>query len=162
MPWDRLLWPDCAGTLCLLCAGLLLMRTCLMVITVHGQSMSPTLQPGDRVLAVRLLRAQRLRKGQIILFWQTPPTQAGERPLLALHIKRIVALAGEKVSHEGAEHLPAWQIPQQHLFVCGDNRQQSIDSRTWGPLPPGNVRGLIVMNLSRRAAELCPGPRSRR
>lgn len=161
MPWDRLLWLCGAGTLCLLCASLLLVRTCLTVVTVRGESMAPTLLPGDHVLAVRFVRAQRLRKGQVILFWQTPPAQAGERPPLALHIKRIAALggetyvasspeSGEEVFHKEAQH-PCWQVPPQHLFVCGDNYQQSIDSRTWGPLPQSNVRGLIVMNLSRRA-----------
>ncbi len=48
-----------------------------------------------------------------------------------------------------------WQIPPGHIFVCGDNREKSIDSRTWGPLPQHNVRGVVLMKLS-RSAQVAP------
>lgn len=148
------------GVLLLLCGCcLLLMRTCLIVITVQGQSMSPTLEPGDRVLAIRPIFLRRVRKGQIVLFKQADRDEARVDQALSLHIKRVVALAGgdylssaepgiysEYVTRE--DQGDTWHIPQDHIFVCGDNREQSIDSRIWGPLPLRNVRGIVVKKLA--------------
>jgi len=147
------------GVLLLLCCcALLLIRALLIVVIVQGQSMSPTLEEGDRVLVVRPLWQRWIHRGQIVLFRQTDLVEEPDDPL-SLHIKRVVVLAGEQyrsstpplgysehVAQEGQEYL--WRIPQDHLFVCGDNREQSIDSRSWGPLPLRNVRGIVVKRLA--------------
>lgn len=159
MPWYEIIFVP-GGVLLLLCfGGGLLARTCLLVITVQGQSMAPALREGDRILAVRPLRQRWIQKGQIVLFRQSLFDEAGDDSPLSLHIKRVVALAGEIYRSSThplgySEHVTQveqaylWQIPPGHIFVCGDNREQSIDSRSWGPVSLRNVRGIMVKRLS--------------
>jgi nickel-type superoxide dismutase maturation protease len=85
-------------------------------VVVEGTSMLPTLAPGDRLLVVR---ARRLRVGDLVAV--DDPGRPGR-----LLVKRV---AGD---HRG------------HLELRGDNPVASIDSRTFGPVPPSAVRGRVV------------------
>lgn len=40
-------------------------------------------------------------------------------------------------------------IPEDHIFVLGDNRSSSMDSRTIGFIPMGNVKGTMVIDISK-------------
>jgi signal peptidase I len=129
--------------------------------------MSPALKHGDRVLVLRRFRLGWIRKGQIVLFLQDPLAQKHPSSLTTFHIKRVIALAGEtflssatplwenehvlcQQSGDAQEVVYIWQIPHKHIFVCGDHREESLDSRKWGTLPIQNVHGIVLMKLPRK------------
>ena len=133
---------------------------------IPSGSMLPALQLQDRVL-VEKLRARLHRPipiGTVVVFH--PPAAllaAGYDPKAAL-IKRVVAQAGDAVEvrdgvlwRNGSRAAIDWSaeamdyqlepltVPPGHLLVLGDNRNASLDSHLWGPLPQRALIGTAVL-----------------
>lgn len=135
-------------------------RRRFIVATVSGESMTPTLRPGDRVL-VRRASGTRIAAGTVVLLRQPtdacpvlsdlPDRQRG----LADHqwvIKRVAATRGDPVPEPvRAAVADAAVVPQGMLVVLGDNAT-SADSRTWGFCSVGSVLGAVVRQLPREQA----------
>ena len=151
---------------------------------IPSGSMLPTLQLQDRILVEKLRpRLHRpLGPGTIVVFH--PPAalrQAGYDPEAAL-IKRVVAVAGDAVEvrqgqlwRNGTPQEPDWAgepmayglgpltVPPDHVLVLGDNRNASLDSHLWGPLPEQEVIGTAVWRywpLSRFGPIRTPSPQA--
>lgn len=168
------------GILVLGVALVLLIRLAwLETAIVTSGSMEPTLRIGDRILVDHRssLRGTWAR-GDVVLF-DAPAGWSGEGETLA---KRVVALPGETVEvRAGAvllngaplsePYLPQLKAPADaepdllnspprkmgpsEYWVMGDNRWNSDDSRSNGPLPSESIRGhllRILLPLSRRGA----------
>lgn len=132
---------------------------------IPSGSMLPTLQLQDRVLVEKLrTRLHRpLPLGSVVVF-RPPPVlvAAGYDPQAAL-IKRVVAGPGDQVEvrdgqlwRNGEPARPDWAaepmdyslppltVPPDHLLVLGDNRNASLDSHLWGPLPRSELLGTAI------------------
>ncbi len=124
---------------------------------VRGQSMEPTLHDNERVIVEKI--SYRLmggpHRGDVVVL-----RLEGAHDML---IKRVVALPGETVAVQGGQvfvdgmplteswavrqggpDYPPTLVPEGHVFVMGDNRSHSNDSRSFGPVPLKNIIGHAV------------------
>jgi signal peptidase I len=123
---------------------------------IPSGSMIPTLEIGDRVLVNKFIyRFTDPHRGDIIVFQSVDNSDEDL-------IKRVVGLPGDKIAVRGGKlfvngepqrepytnkKLPdrsfyaQTTVPKHHLFVMGDNRANSADSRVFGPLPEKNIEG---------------------
>ena len=99
----------------LTCLLVILSRTAFFLGYIPTASMEPTLKKDSFILATRLYKD--LNNGDIIVF---------ERDGRLL-VKRIKASGGETVIQNGNILV----VPESCYYVCGDNTDQSYDSRFW-------------------------------
>ena len=124
-------------------------------IRVESISMEPNLYAGDFVLVNKAIYFfNKLPKlGDVVVFRY--PLNPDATP----YIKRVIGLPGDEVRIDGGKvyvngvlltepYLDqgttrggTWIVPENQLFVMGDNRANSSDSRTWGFVPMENVIG---------------------
>lgn len=141
---------------------------------IPSGSMEDTLLRGDVIFAgkffygapvpftkIRLPKVRDPRPGDVVIF-----KYPGDRR--TDYIKRCVAIAGQTVEtrdrrlfvdgapvtepyakylHGDAPRAPfgPYVVPPGHIFVCGDNRDGSSDSRAWGPVSLDLVRGRALV-----------------
>jgi signal peptidase I len=150
--------PFVAGILALLTLGaaLAVIRRRLVIVEVDGISMSPTYEPGDRVL-IRRCRLDQVRRGQVVVV-QRPDDRAGwseQAPVdgrldgRGWYIKRAAAVPGDPVPAAvlGAIGVTEATVPGGKLVVLGDN-PRSDDSRRWGYVPAGRLLGVVMRRLA--------------
>jgi len=125
-------------------------------IRVEGSSMEPSLHDGELVVVNRLAyRWGGPQRGDIVVF--RFPLDPDRR-----FIKRVIGLPGElvaigdgQVAVDGVRldepYIAAaprydgeWEVRPGQVFVLGDNRNNSSDSQTWGPVPLSQLIGKAV------------------
>jgi signal peptidase I len=102
----------------------------LGLFLVKGESMLPTLQEGEWVLARRYLPWEKPRKGEIVIFLR----QASSTVL----IKRVLVGPGEMLLEEAPEGEP---IPEKHYLLISDNASLSLSARRIGPVDRRRIWG---------------------
>lgn len=151
---------DNAGFLLFL-AGMFVFRSAVADWNhIPSGSMLPTLQIGDRVLVDKRAYAWRLPFTDVHLVERATP-RVGDVITFASPvdgtrlIKRVVAVGGSQIGARrgllyvdgapvgvaGRIEFGPVSVPPDHVFVMGDNRDESFDSRFWGPVPVGSVYG---------------------
>ncbi|HUR81571.1 MAG TPA: signal peptidase I [Thermoanaerobaculia bacterium] len=128
-------------------------RAAVHIYSIPSRSMAPTLEAGDQIVVTRYLRSEPER-GDVIVFRSL-------RSPDELMVKRVIALPGDLIDSRlgrvriGGHTMPepyvmraaatgaieSQIVPADRYFVLGDNRDDSIDSRSWGYVPRANVIG---------------------
>ncbi len=122
---------------------------------VFGQSMEPNLHPNERLIVDKLsYRMRAPERGDIVVV---------DLPMMEeMLVKRIVALPGEQVEirrgvvyvngapieepfpHDTIEYdMPRLTLGPLSYFVLGDNRGNSNDSRSFGPITRDQIMGRV-------------------
>jgi signal peptidase I len=119
----------------------------------------------DRVLANRFLyHFKEPERGDIVVFQTTDLIRERCREG-GVFVKRIIGLPGETVRVDRAGlvfidgrrldesgyieparrggNVGSWRVGPDELFLLGDNRRASCDSRSWGPLPEESIIGEV-------------------
>jgi len=150
----RLLWETVRTVLPAILIALFINLFLAQATVVRGQSMEPNLYNNQRVVVEKITYRffHGPRRGDVVILQQPERDE--------LLIKRVVGLPGETIeikdgqvlidSHplkepwgvrEGGMDYPPTYVPPLHLFVLGDNRGRSEDSRSFGPVPVDNIVG---------------------
>lgn len=143
-------------------AAVVVVRTQFLdTASVSSDSMAPTVCTGDTVLLARLHGdTTAVDVGDIVTF---PSPQDGTPT-----IKRVVAVGGQRVAIRDAELVVDEQVvdepyvdhasidgvyfgpvtvPVGTVFVMGDHRETSIDSRSYGPIRTADIEGRLLLPI---------------
>jgi signal peptidase I len=130
-----------------------MVRAAVHIYAIPSESMAPTLVAGDQILVTRYFRGAPQR-GDVIVFESllTPDE---------LLVKRVVGVPGDLIdSRLGRMRISGYTLPEPYVlrqgstgevaaqlvpadsyFVLGDNRDDSMDSRSWGVVPRTRIVG---------------------
>lgn len=137
---------------------------------IPSGSMEPTLLVGDHILVNKFIYGVKIpftrstlipvkepaREDVIVFIYPVEPEKD--------FIKRVAGLAGDLIEKSGQRiyingesyddphgvytatrtepvEARSWLVPDDHVFVMGDNRDQSYDSRFWGFVPIDSIKG---------------------
>lgn len=133
------------------------------IYVVPSSSMEPTLNVGDYMLSIPALENKdNPKRGDIIVF--TPPA-SWDQPEGTIFVKRVIAVGGDTVEccttdgkvkvnnqpidesymkNSNGSRTYSYKVPEGTVFVLGDNRENSADSRYHSSepfVPIANIKG---------------------
>jgi signal peptidase I len=110
-------------------------------VYIPSESMVPTLNVGDKLMVTRVYDTNKIKRGDIIVFYS--------EELDEILIKRVIGLPGDHIEiHGGIVNINGtdikedyvknnenydgvFDVPQNKFFFLGDNRIRSNDARRW-------------------------------
>jgi signal peptidase I len=135
---------------------------------VKGESMEHSFEPDDYVLVDKLSpRWDPYSRGDVVVLQPPDGWEAERTPF----IKRVIGIAGDTIQVKDGQVFvngtaldepylfadadgtrqsttsdePQWVVPENDVFVMGDHRQASADSRLFGPIPVASVLGRALL-----------------
>lgn len=149
--------------------GLLVVNFVAQRTIVYGSSMQPTLHHGNNLIIEKItIRMGKLNYGDIVVIKTSDYVSYGKQMI----IKRIVALENDRINIKNGNvyvngeqidepyigdksTLPVNQkfndivVPENHIYVLGDNREPnaSNDSRVIGPIEVDRIKGKAVLRI---------------
>ena len=143
----------------------LLIKTFLFqAFYIPSASMDPTLKVNDRVLVNKLsYKLHDVHRGDIVVF-EKPPNEVSDIKDL---VKRVIGLPNETVEgRNGHVYIDGKlleepylhddvvtsdfvevKVPANSIWVMGDNRQNSKDSRYFGPIQESSIVGRVFVRI---------------
>ena len=139
------------------------LKTYYSPVQVVGPSMSPTLEDGDLLRTSTKITADRIHYDSIICF---------KKNNSHIIIKRVVGLPGDKVSFKDGkvfinnklreENFPLMEeYPSEEIilgddeyYCLGDNRNNSKDSRVFGPVKLSEITNIVTMDTTKTKEDL--------
>jgi signal peptidase I len=139
-----------------------IVRAGIGIYAIPSDSMAPTLAAGDRIVVTPFF-GRSPQRGDIVVF--RSPVDPDE-----MLVKRVVAVPGDLIDSSlgqvrvggytlaepyilrqtASGSIPAQIIPSEFYFLLGDNREDSVDSRSWGAVSRSTIVGrahLVVSSL---------------
>ncbi len=140
---------------------------------IPSPSMEPTLDVGDRVLVNKLsYKFHDVHRGDVVVFERPPGASTGEDGEIKDLIKRVIAVDGDMIECRetnvyvngesidedylepgtpacgvGSCELRPQQVREGFVFVMGDNRTNSDDSRCFGPIDQDDIVGRAFIRV---------------
>lgn len=167
IPWGAVIY----AAIILAAIGTVLLIRAFVIepFNIPTESMCDTIDVGDSVLAekITLELGENVSQGDIIVFEN--PERDPEKDVLC---KRVIARGGQTVDlKDGSVYIDGrkiaedyakgdsyplyigkakrisypYKIPEGEIWVMGDNRENSVDSRYFGSIPEDSVIGICVM-----------------
>ena len=140
-------------------AILLILKIFLGIAVVSGTSMNNTLADGDLLL---IHKTKDIKHNDIVAIWYEGKTE--------YLCKRVIGLAGDKISTKQNKltvndqildepyllnqdwftfDVTELTVPENYVYVLGDNRDISLDSRALGCLPIDDIYGVSLTDLTK-------------
>ena len=147
-----------------LCLGILLIllylvNICLGIVVVNGDSMEPSLHNGSIILIRKIATAP--AAGDVVVFHDDSDRRLVKRVIATAH--DVVDVEDGRVTVNGepldepylnaaatpAEDAFPITVEDDSVFVLGDNRENSADSRTFGAVSVDAIEGICILILKK-------------
>ncbi|XP_064635106.1 mitochondrial inner membrane protease subunit 1-like [Lineus longissimus] len=107
-------------------------------IQCEGPSMQPTIQSNDFVLTEAMsVRCWKIGRGDVVI------SQSPLNPHQQI-CKRVTATEGDRIRLGNSDYR---FVPKGHVWLEGDNKDNSKDSRDYGPVPMGLIKQRVFLRV---------------
>lgn len=156
------------GVTILLCLGIVFLRIAVFDVTkVQGKSMYPTLEQDDKLLVEKIsTHTENYERGDIVILDSHRGSK--EAGISKYWVKRVIAISGDTIECKNSKvyvndvelseeyinddiitsDIFKVTVPEGKMFVMGDNRQHSSDSREIGFIDYDDIYAKVVFNMN--------------